>query len=346
MIRTTLTISIRERLRSSTVAASLMLAIPAAAHADAKLFLSTGAAALGQSGRLCVSMIGGASEVAGLQANLGWDDTCMTPTDARRLCRADPATGKNVQTALQGRGSLKAILISFSDVNPIPDGNLFCCDFTAVGQEGTRCPPVRLEQIIGSTGNGTRIDSIKAGNTGLFTVLGAGSTQGGDAVVGGPGPDTGAGQAPPPVAQFAPPGAVVGESATGAAPADGAPAGDSAAGRAGPAVPGLPAKPRDLGEQEAAPQYGDNIREPEIAAPDLVIPERPERVGELENLGAVEEPTTMMGTATPGEPTATEAPKTPATPTPVPHTPTPVPATNTPTPESGWMGGCEMRIPR
>jgi hypothetical protein len=312
--------------------------------ADATLFLSSTGARLGESGELCVSMTGGGGEVAGLQANLRWDDTCMTPTDARRLCKAAPETGKSVQSALQGRGTLKAILISFSDVNPIPDGKLFCCAFTAVGAEGRRCPAIQMEQIIGSTANGTRINSIKAGNTGVFTVLAPGGTQG-DAVTGGSGPDTGAGQAPPPVAEFAPPGAVAGGSTTGGAPADAAPgAGGPLGGRADSAVPGLAAQP-PVGRPQV-PQYEGNVREPAaiLEAPQAALPEGRAPVGEVENLGAAG-PTGTVGTPTAVMPTATQPPKTPATPTPLPDTPTPIPPTNTPTPESGWLGGCEMRVP-
>jgi len=337
------------RCHSAGLAMLFVLAVPLTAHADAKLFLSSGGAKLGESAKLCVSMAGGAGQVAGLQANLSWDDTCMTPTDARRLCRADPATGKNVQSALQGRGMLKAILISFSDVNPIPDGNLFCCDFTAVGAEGARCPPVQIQQIIGSTSNGTRINSIGAGNTGVFTVLGPTGDQGGPATgTGSSGPDTGAGEAPPPVAEFAPPGAVAEGPTGGSAPAEGSSSGQGGplGGNAKTGLPGLPAQPPAAGQPQAPSQVDTNVRKPAeiIEAPEAGLPQVGEPAGEVENLGGAG-PTTIVDTPTPGLPTATEAPKTPATPTKAQDTPTPIPPTNTPTPESGWLGGCEMRIP-
>jgi hypothetical protein len=325
---------------ATALALSLWLAAPMTAHADATLFLSSASATLGQSGRMCVSMTGGANQVAGLQANLRWDDTCMTPVDSRRLCRAEAATGKNVQSALQRRGILKAILISFSDVNPIPDGPLFCCEFTAVGTEGTRCAPVQMTDIIGSTAKGERINTIKAGNTGVFTILGTGG-QAPDAAVGGSGPDTGAGEAPPPVAEFAPPGAVVGEAGAPAAPAGQAPLGAAPAARpGGQAVPGMPAQPPAPGQAQPPPQYGEDIREPVVQPPD-VPPQGVQEPEKLENLGAPAG--TTPGTVTPAVPTPTRPP---ATPTKAPDTPTPIPPTNSPTPESGWMGGCEMRLPQ
>jgi hypothetical protein len=333
---------------AAAIAAWAALGAPLAAHAQGRLFLSNAGAPLGETAEICVTLSGGGGKIAGLQLNLNWEDSCMTPANARRLCRSNQATGKTVQSALQGRGTLKAILISFSDVAPIPDGNLFCCEFTAVGDVG-RCGPVSITAVIGSTGNGERINGISAGNTGVFTVLaepGAPS----DAVAGGNPPSAGGGgsgggetltgvPAPPPAAVFQPPGAVVGGPASeGAAAAPG----QAAAGRAGPAVPGLGGQPRDLGVK--APPSGAEVVDAIVAGqqpgalPQAVEP----RAGEPENLGALEAPT-IAPTRTPEQTpaTATEAPK--ATPTPVPNTPTPIPRTNTPTPESGWMGGCQVR---
>jgi hypothetical protein len=318
------------------IAACGIFAAPAVAQA-ATLFLSNASALQGESANVCVSMTGGGGEVAGLQLNLNWDDRCMTPTNARRLCSSNPATGKTVQSALQGRGALKAILISFSDTNPIPDGDLLCCSFMAVGDFGQRCG-VSMTNIIGSTAAGTRIDSIRAGNTGQFAVLGEGAADP-DAVAGGPGPGDSGGE--PATGRVAPPGAEL--PVQPGAPAEGAPA-DSAAGRAGPAAPGLPAQPRDLGQPAPPPEAGVGDTVPPVQVPGL--PERFQRPQvETEDLGAAD-PTRMAQTQTPSTPTETKVPAPPATPTPVPDTPTPIPPTNTPTPESGWMGGCEMRIPK
>lgn len=323
------------RSAANAVAFCALLLTPLTAHAAATLLLSSASPPQGQTGKICVSMTGGAGQIAGLQANMRWDDNCMTPNDAKRLCKANAATGKSVQSALQGRGMLKAILISFSDVNPIPDGELFCCEFLMVG-EG-RCAAVQLDNIIGSTATGQRINGITAGNTGTFGV---------GAVAGGPGPDSGAGQQPAPVAQGGQPGAVAD---TGSAPAAQAPLGGQApaaaaapAGRAGaPAagVPGMPAQAPVAGAGQPAPQYGTDIREPGIQPPDVVA-----QAGQLETPGAAAGATTLAGTPTPAPATATQA--VPPTATKKPDTPTPIPPTNSPTPESGWMGGCEMRIPQ
>jgi hypothetical protein len=121
------------------------------------------AVSLGGGTDVCIAMTGGRERIAGLQMNLHWDDT------SRRLCRANPATGKAVQSALQGRGVLKAILISFSDVEPIPDGQLFCCGFVAVGDPGGQCV-VEVTQIIGSSPTGTRIDGFEVTNQAVVDI--------------------------------------------------------------------------------------------------------------------------------------------------------------------------------
>lgn len=317
------------------------VAAPLTAHAQPRLFLSRAAAPLGESADICVSMSGGGGQLAGLQLNLNWEDSCMTPTDARRLCRSDPATGKVVQSALQGRGSLKAILISFSDVNPIPDGNLFCCSFEAVGNIG-RCNPVQMSNIIGSTSSGQRIDNIGAGNVGEFTVLAERGAPG-DAVAGGNVP-RGAVPDSPPAAVFEPPG-VVAPAPAPVEPGQNAPPREAAAGRAGPAVPGVGKPPVELGAQ--APPSGAEVVDAIITGqvptdlPAVVEP----RVVEPEALAAIDAPVVATETRTPEPSTATPAAAAKATPTAVPDTPTPLPPTSTPTPESGWLGGCEMRIP-
>jgi hypothetical protein len=102
----------------------------------------------------------------------------------------------------------------------------------------------------------------------------------------------------------------------------------------------MPAQPPAPGQAQPPPQYGEDIREPVVQPPD-VPPQGVQEPEKLENLGAPAG--TTPGTVTPAVPTPTRPP---ATPTKAPDTPTPIPPTNSPTPESGWMGGCEMRLPQ
>lgn len=115
---------------------------------------------VGAASDVCVVMREGAQGIAGIQMNLSWDDRCLAPADPKQLCKASPASGKTTQTALQSPSELKAIVISFTDVSPIPDGELFCCQF--VGKQRDDSCRVEISKVIGSTAQGDRVDGIKA----------------------------------------------------------------------------------------------------------------------------------------------------------------------------------------
>jgi hypothetical protein len=115
---------------------------------------------VGTTGDVCVVLREGAQSVAGIQMNLAWDESCLAPADPKQLCKASAASGKNTQTALQSPSELKAIVISFTDVSPIPDGELFCCQF--VGKKGADACRVEIKSVIGSTAQGQRVDGIQA----------------------------------------------------------------------------------------------------------------------------------------------------------------------------------------
>ena len=105
---------------------------------------------------LCLSMAGSASQVVGMQVDAHWDPSCMDPVvgeDGAGDCTADPATGKMVRTAVHG-ASLRAVLLSFSDVDPIPDGSLFCCNFT---RRSSSCCALGLTNLIASDSHGERV---------------------------------------------------------------------------------------------------------------------------------------------------------------------------------------------
>src|ERR1043166_9302351 len=49
------------------------------------------------------------------------------------ICKEDPITRKKVHalSPIRGRAesTMRALMLSMGDTNPIPDGNLFCCNF-------------------------------------------------------------------------------------------------------------------------------------------------------------------------------------------------------------------------
>lgn len=90
--------------------------------------------------QVCVSMETGGDAVAGTQNDLVWHGECLTLTGG---CSVNPATGKQLSTAIRSNG-LRALLLSLSDVNPIPEGVLYCCTFRPERLAAGECCPVRV----------------------------------------------------------------------------------------------------------------------------------------------------------------------------------------------------------
>lgn len=114
---------------------SLMLATPVS---GAMLHISSANVAQpGDLAEVCVSLDSGGQEVAGTQNDLVWDGFCAS----LRECRVDPATGKDLHGRQQNTEDFRyrLLLLSLSDVDPIPDGGLYCCDFQIEADAGTCC---------------------------------------------------------------------------------------------------------------------------------------------------------------------------------------------------------------
>ncbi len=106
---------------------------------------------------LCVTMAGSSGAVGGLQMDLAWDAGCMTAVKAQgdaAKCRSNPSTGKNVQTKITGN-AMRAIFLSMSDSSPVPDGELFCCAFTAA--QAGQCCSASIGNLILASPTGTRL---------------------------------------------------------------------------------------------------------------------------------------------------------------------------------------------
>lgn len=131
---------------------------------------------------ICVALEQTAEEmIAGTENLIVWDGSCATLLED--TCAANPAHGKQLSGSLQAQEELtyKALVLSFTDVDPIPAGQLYCCDFLVHANPGECCQ--------------LRIASP-----------GAGDTQGNSVPVssGPPGELCLEGDAPPPVASATP----------------------------------------------------------------------------------------------------------------------------------------------
>lgn len=111
----------------------------AAAGAVALHASSATVAAPGDTADLCVALGSGGADVAGTQNDLNWDGNCAS-LSGPDSCSVAGSHGKQLSTATKcGDFCLRAILLSFSDVDPIPDGELYCCRFNVEAAPGGCC---------------------------------------------------------------------------------------------------------------------------------------------------------------------------------------------------------------
>lgn len=143
----------------ATMALALLLAAPAwGASLDIS---SANVAQPGDVAEVCVTLDGEGQEVAGTQNDLVWDGTCATFLDE---CRVDPATGKVLHGRQQNSEDFRyrVLVLSLLDVDPIPDGGLYCCDFQVEAAAGSCCA-VEVVNAGGSDPQGNAL-SLDAGS--------------------------------------------------------------------------------------------------------------------------------------------------------------------------------------
>jgi hypothetical protein len=165
----------RVLLASAAAAALFGGARPASA---ASIQVGSAKAVPGQSTEICVFLKDSGARVAGVQMDLGWDGSCLTPDLAgggAATCRANPATGKRVQSSLKG-STLKVFFFSITDLRPIPDGELFCCSFTLARSASAPCCSVTISGVRGSTGRGQPITDITASGGSICASSAAGAS--------------------------------------------------------------------------------------------------------------------------------------------------------------------------
>jgi uncharacterized protein (TIGR03382 family) len=159
------------RLRVSVLIA--IIAAARAAAAEVSLDLSSATVAHpGDRGRLCVSLATGGADVAGTQNDLVWDGRCATLPD-EGACAVAGTHGKELRSRIQSSDDfrLRALILSLSDVDPIADGLLYCCDFAVQAAPGACCP-VAIDDAVASDSRGNQVDVIAS--AGALCVAGAG----------------------------------------------------------------------------------------------------------------------------------------------------------------------------
>lgn len=96
--------------------------------------------------KLCVGLDSGGQKVAGTQNDLIWDGGCASLK--ANSCAAVPDSKKplhgNTPATLQN--TYRALVFALDNVDPIRDGQLYCCEFELSGQ-GDACCPVRFDRL-------------------------------------------------------------------------------------------------------------------------------------------------------------------------------------------------------
>jgi MYXO-CTERM domain-containing protein len=152
------------------VLAALLALLACSRDASATVQLdpsSVSVAQPGDRGRTCVSLVTGGQEVAGTQNDLVWDGRCATlPYES--ACEVAGTHGKSLY-ARAGAGDdcrLRALVLSLSDVDPIADGVLYCCDFVVQAAPGTCCA-VRVTDAGASDSRGNAVAGVVGGSASL-----------------------------------------------------------------------------------------------------------------------------------------------------------------------------------
>jgi hypothetical protein len=272
-------------------------------------------------GNLCISMADSNGLVAGIQVDLKWDSACMSAGQGAgglAQCTAEPATGKQVRASVRPGPTLKTILFSMTDTNPIGDGNLFCCSFTRSSGAGAACCGLTMGNILGSDSSGK---AIPANDFTLVATMDGQACAASEAGSGGQQPvrsglqGGGGGVVAPPAVSGGAPAAV----APQAAPAGGG----ASTGRAAPAVGGIQGVPPVNPPAQEAPAGMDQVqraleqlqgRQAPTAPAEATAPQpitTPERTRAAGTPTAKAHATEAHGTPTAGANKTPEAEKTP-----------------------------------
>jgi hypothetical protein len=141
---------------SGGVALAALLCWAGSAAAVTLRASSATVAAPGDLAEVCISLDTGGAEVAGTQNDLVWDGHCATLRSGAD-CFVAGMHGKQLRGDLlpQLDFTYRALILSLTDVDPIPDGQLYCCAFQVnLDTPGTCCPvAVRRQGFSDSRGN-------------------------------------------------------------------------------------------------------------------------------------------------------------------------------------------------
>jgi hypothetical protein len=167
--------------RRALIAAAVLLVAAAGLPARAAVTLqatSTQVSSPGGTGRVCVILSTGGEQVAGIQADVRWDGTCTSLTSKDR-CVPAGSHNKDVHADIEKQQAdfmAKVLVLSLSNVDVIPDGPVFCCEFQGEAEPGSCCS-VSLSGTSASTPDGHPI-AANPGRPAQICTAGSGNQPG------------------------------------------------------------------------------------------------------------------------------------------------------------------------
>lgn len=126
----------------------------------------------GDTADLCVALDSGGAPVAGTQNDLVWDGSCATLPSAS-ACRISPGTGKQLHGGFppQFDFTYRALVLSLDDLDPVPDGELYCCGFIVEADPGSCC---RVSVVRAGASDPRGSELAATGNSAQLCVRGVG----------------------------------------------------------------------------------------------------------------------------------------------------------------------------
>lgn len=144
-----------------TIALSLVVALALTPAAQAvNITMTSGGVDESGKARLCVGLDSAGATVAGTQNDLLWDGACATL--AKEDCVVSSHHGKPLHGSLPlgTENTYRALVFALDNVDPMADGELYCCDFKVTVAGSDDCCPVTIGRLGSSDSVGTALNTV------------------------------------------------------------------------------------------------------------------------------------------------------------------------------------------
>jgi hypothetical protein len=158
MNHTSMTAMTGRGLRATALGLALLGATAATAAAvDLKLERRAGTDG---SPQVCVVLDAKGQVVAGTQNDLTWDAGCAK-LESEAQCVVSPHHKKPLHGSIPKNlnATFRSLVFALDNVDPMPDGDLYCCSFQVTGSSDSCCP-VQISRVAVSDPEGNALDTV------------------------------------------------------------------------------------------------------------------------------------------------------------------------------------------